>query len=247
MIVVDQAGFSYSGENYIFSNVSFELKNREILAILGRNGVGKTTFLKCLAGIYKWSSGTSYFVDEKNPLIGYVPQAKALSFSYEVRDFIVFGRCASNGFFAAPSQEDYKKVDEVLLRLNIEKLALRSCNLLSGGELQMAYLAKALVSQPNILILDEPELNLDFFRQKELMEILQTYRLEGGTVIMNSHCINNVLNFADKCLLIGEKEYRFGDASSVLTEENFEKFFCIKAYKKNWTLEGKEKTQFVFF
>ena len=112
MIDVKNVSFSYKNKKSVFKSVSFYLKEGEILAVMGRNGIGKTTFIKCLAGILTWSSGSSLImgkpVEKRTNFLGYVPQAKVPSFSYTVLDFVSFGRSSVNGYFASPSKKDYE-------------------------------------------------------------------------------------------------------------------------------------------
>ena len=175
MIDVKNVSFSYKNKKSVFKSVSFYLKEGEILAVMGRNGIGKTTFIKCLAGILTWSSGSSLImgkpVEKRTNFLGYVPQAKVPSFSYTVLDFVSFGRSSVNGYFASPSKKDYEASLAVMEELDIAFLKNRFCNEISGGELQLAYIAKALVCKPRILILDEPESNLGFYNQGRVLKM----------------------------------------------------------------------------
>ena len=134
--------------------------------------------LKCLNGVLKWSDGEVY-IDEKKVLsskdlknIGYVPQAHNLSFPYSVKELVVMGRAKYLGAFSIPSEEDYKLVEKVLNEIGILHLIDKKCSELSGGQLQMAFVARALVSEPRILILDEPESHLDFKNQTIILKLI---------------------------------------------------------------------------
>ena len=116
--------------------------------------------------------------------------------------------------------------EKILGDLHIGHLKNKHCNRLSGGEMQMAYIAKALVSQPRLLILDEPESNLDFYNQAQLLNILQTLsKSNRTTIIINSHYIQNIIRIADKGLLLADQTYLFGDIREVITQENVQSFF----------------------
>lgn len=230
MIDVKNVSFRYKNKEPVFKSVSFRLKEGEILAIMGRNGIGKTTFIKCLAGILTWSSGCSLImgkpIDRRTNFLGYVPQAKVPSFPYTVLDFISFGRSPVNGYFASPSKKDYDVSLAVMEELNIAYLKDRFCNKISGGELQMVYIAKALVCKPRILILDEPESNLDFYNQARVLKTLKKLsRKNKTTIVINSHHIQNMLTIADKGLLLSEKGYLFGKIDSLITNGNMNIFF----------------------
>lgn len=131
--------FGYSKENLILKNINLKVNDGEIFTILGQNGIGKTTLLKCLNGVLKWSDGEVY-IDEKKVLsskdlknIGYVPQAHNLSFPYSVKELVVMGRAKYLGAFSIPSEEDYKLVEKVLNEIGILHLIDKKCSELSGG------------------------------------------------------------------------------------------------------------------
>ena len=150
MITVKQAAFSYDGRNELFSDLSFSLAAGEILTILGRNGIGKTTFLRCLLGILPWTHGEC-LVGGKRPdpsavsdVIGYVPQGHAPAFPYTVFEMVMMGRARRIGLFRTPAAKDRARVAELLDMVGILPLADRAATTLSGGQLQMVYIARAL-------------------------------------------------------------------------------------------------------
>lgn len=219
MIEVEACSFGYEGQPLVFRDISFALKEGEILAIMGCNGVGKSTLLKCIAGLLPWKEGVCRINGKENieakKNIGYVSQRKQISFPFRVRDLVCFGRNISNPYFAAPSPEDYRITAEVLEDLHITHLSDKLCTRLSGGELQMAFIAKALVSHPKILLLDEPETSLDIKNRLVLFDKLsQLAKKYNTTTLINSHDLNSMMQIADKCLLISSSEHLFS-----LTEE----------------------------
>lgn len=233
IIDVKECSFGYSCQPFVFQNVSFALKPGEVLAIMGCNGTGKSSLLKCIAGILKWKEGTCRIHGETNlntpKSVGYVAQSKHLSFPFRVRDLVCFGRCVSNPYFAAPSAEDYRITDAVLEELRIAHLSDRLCNQLSGGELQMAFIAKALVSHPKLILLDEPETSLDIKNQLILTDKLtRLAKKYGTTILINSHDLNCMLRIADKCLLLGTSDYLF-DSPANLSETDISIFLGVQA------------------
>ena len=172
-LTVENGYFSYDGRHTVLSDIGFCASPGEIVAILGKNGSGKTTLLKCSVGLLKWSGGHS-FLDGRDVLhiksrelwskISYVPQAKSSFGGYTVLDSVLLGFGSSIGIFGKPQKSDVEKALSVLRRLNIENLAYKKCSDLSGGEKQMVLIARAIACDPEILILDEPESNLDFNR-----------------------------------------------------------------------------------
>ena len=250
MIDVKNVSFSYKNKKSVFKSVSFYLKEGEILAVMGRNGIGKTTFIKCLAGILTWSSGCSLIMgkplEKRTNFLGYVPQAKVPSFSYTVLDFVSFGRSSVNGYFASPSKKDYEASLAIMEELDIAFLKNRFCNEISGGELQLAYIAKALVCKPRILILDEPESNLDFYNQGRVLKTLKKLsRQNKTTIIINSHPIQNMLIIADKGLLLSEGHFLFGSIDLLITNENIKTFFNSDVFVLPVLHEGQSFKTFV--
>lgn len=233
VIDVRECSFGYGCQPFVFQNVSFALKAGEVLAVMGCNGTGKSSLLKCIAGLLKWKEGTCRIDGETNldakKSIGYVAQNKHLSFPFRVRDLVCFGRCVSNPYFAAPSDKDYRLTDAVLEELHIAHLSDRLCNQLSGGELQMAFIAKALVSRPKLLLLDEPEASLDIKNRliltDKLTRLAQKY---DTTILINSHDLNSMLRIADKCLFLGTSGYLF-DSPDNLSETDVSAFLGVQA------------------
>lgn len=238
-LAVENGCFGYKNGENILENINFSIDSGELLAILGPNGAGKTTLLRCIMGFLKWSGGKSTLngVDiSKIPpqrlwsKISYVPQAKSAVCSYIVEDMIMLGRGSHMGFFAQPSFEDKKEVERIIEQLNIGFLKGKACNELSGGELQMVLIAKALASNPEVLILDEPESNLDFRNQLMVLDTISKLVSEEMTCIFNTHYPAHALQRATKALILDKnKNVLFGDTLSVVTEDNIEKAFGVKA------------------
>ncbi|MDO5717714.1 MAG: ABC transporter ATP-binding protein [Tissierellia bacterium] len=243
-MIIKDASFYYDKENMIFSEINLELKEGEILSIMGSNGTGKTTLIKCISGILNLNKG-SIQIDPKKRL-SYVPQAKYLNLSYNILDFISFGRYSLNSFFSKPTEEDYQISYDMMKRLSIEKLSDRSVNEISGGELQMCYIAKALVSDPHLVILDEPETNLDFKNQRKIVELLKELSNDGRSIILNTHFLNYASKISDKCLLMGENEHIFGFKDEILNEENLNYYFHVPIKKRSAYIDGKNYDNFIF-
>lgn len=237
-LTVTDGSFGYNAAENVFDNVNFEVNSGEMLAILGPNGAGKTTLLRCIMGMLKWKKGAS-FIDGINinsmsdkklwSIASYVPQAKNTVSSLSVTDCILLGLSAGLSFFRQPIKSDYEKVEGVLKSLGIEKLKDKSCDEISGGELQMVLIARALVSEPQILILDEPESNLDFKNQLIVLDTMSSLVSKGMACVFNTHYPEHALQRADKALIISSGKTLFGTANETVNEENIEKAFAVKA------------------
>lgn len=228
--------FSYTLDKPILKDLSLSLEDGKFLCVLGQNGIGKTTFLRCLTGILKWKSGCVKINGKKIQGISsikdiaYVPQAHQVSFPYTVLDMVCMGRTKHMRTFAMPSKLDRSIAIESLKQMEIEHLSERKCSQLSGGQLQMVYMARALASNPKLLILDEPEAHLDFKNQELILTKLNALvKKENISCIMNTHNPEHALRFSDYTLLLGtDGLYEFGHTSKILTEKNIDRFFEVK-------------------
>lgn len=239
ILQVKNGSFSYPKGPRIFENINFSVGEGEILAILGPNGAGKTTMLRCITGMLKWRSGQSLLDGEdiasmspKNlwSRMAYVPQAKAVTSSYTAFEMVLLGRSSHMNAFAAPKKEDVKKAEEVMELLGITHLADKKCSAISGGELQMVLIARALAAEPKVLILDEPESNLDFKNQLVVLDAMSELAHQGMTCVFNTHYPAHALQRAGKALILSKGgEYVFGDTAVVVTEENIQKAFGVHA------------------
>lgn len=237
---VINGSFSYSGNSEnVLNDINFTAEKGDLIAILGPNGSGKTTLLRCIMGFLKWKDGKST-LDGENikdinykrlwQSIAYVPQAKNVSGAYSVRESVLLGRSSRIGIFDKPKSEDINKTDEIIKRLGIESIAQKKCSQISGGELQMTLIARALVSEPSILILDEPESNLDFKNQLIVLNAMSELANGGMTCIFNTHYPAHALQRANKSLLLKpDGDSLFDLTSRVVTEENIESAFSVSA------------------
>lgn len=242
--------YGYVEGEPLFSQLDFEVKEGNILTILGANGVGKTTLLKCILRFYKWLKGDTFIngicSDKMShtefwKYISYVPQAKNSIFPYSVLDMVLMGRAPNLGFMTMPKKEDIEIAERVIEEVGISKLIHQSCGAISGGELQLVLIARALVSEPKILIMDEPESNLDMKNQLLILDIIQRLKKEKGiTCIINTHYPNHALRISDDTLILGkEKKHIFGTTKSVITEENIKRYFDVSTEIIHCEHEGK--------
>src|SRR5262245_29938250 len=173
MIRVEDAGVAF-GSRWIFRNVSLALESGELLAILGRNGRGKTTLLRALLGLQPWSSGRS----EVDGAIGFVPQTAETPFAYSVLDIVLMGRARRLGTFQLPRPADYGAAREALAMLGLQHFEQRRIDEISGGERQLVMIARALASGSSALMLDEPTSSLDFRNQDVILTTMRRMATE---------------------------------------------------------------------
>ncbi len=238
MFKVDSGCFTYpKTSRLVLDHVSFSADTGELVAILGPNGAGKTTLLRCAMGFLKWSSGNST-LDGKTisslsykdlwTAMSYVPQARGAVSAYTVEEMVLLGRSSTLSAFSMPSVKDIERAEKALDDLGILSLKDRLCSKLSGGELQMVLIARALASDPKVLILDEPESNLDFRNQLMVLETLTRLKQKGITCIFNTHYPAHAMQRADKALLFNKDGTSlFGSVDTVITEANLKQSFQV--------------------
>lgn len=208
------------------------------LSVLGPNGIGKTTLLKCMIGLLPWRSGSS-FLNGRNiadlsskkvwSTISYIPQTHGFSFSYTGLEMVMMGRSSHLGLFSQPGENEIAMAEAMMEKVGITRLADKDCNRMSGGELQMVLIARALINEPKLVILDEPETGLDFHNQILVLNMIEKLAHEDGiSAIMNTHYPTNALRIADEALMMNRRGDRFyGNASEILNEKNISASFDV--------------------
>jgi iron complex transport system ATP-binding protein len=251
MLKVEQGVFGYDKSVRILNGISFKVEAGKILTVLGPNGAGKTTLLRCMVGLLAWQNGRTLFADvplariparEFWKKVSYVPQAKSFTVPYTVLEMVVMGRTPYIGTFAVPTAEDYRIARETLTELGITQLEKKHCTRISGGELQLVLIARALVSGPQLIILDEPESHLDFRNQLVVLERLKGIAAQRGIAcVINTHYPENAFRIADYALLLGRGgRYCYGPTREIITEVNLQEFFGVRV--KMVTVPDGERT-----
>lgn len=235
---VNNGCFSY-GENKILKDINFNLESGDLMAILGPNGVGKTTLIRNMLGFLKWSHGDSelngksirsYKSKDLWREISYVPQSRNVEqSSLTCLEYVLLGRASTMGYFSLPSQQDVKKAEEVIEKLGVTRLKNRRANELSGGELQLFLIARSLVSNPKLIVLDEPESNLDFKNQLIVLNVLSSLVDDGMAVIFNTHYPTHALQRANKSLMLRQGgDSIFGETHKIIKENNLISTFGVR-------------------
>ena len=226
LIAVKSVSFQYLPETRIIENVSLAVEEREAWAIIGRNGMGKSTLLKCIGGLLHVKTGiveiagkpvAAYHPIELAKRIAYVPQAGGRALPpYTAKEFVMLGRFPYQGFFSLPSKSDKKTVEAALQLTDTETLADRLLPTLSGGELQRVFLASAVAQQTGILLLDEPMAFLDPAHQEMIQRSIDRIREEfGTTIIAVTHDINHALGrFSHVCGLVNGSPFFAGTSAA---------------------------------
>ena len=223
MIEIDDLSVTLSGIP-ILVNYSLRVGKGGVLAIMGANGVGKTTLLNAIMGIRKPTSGRVKVSGQ----LGFVPQLFQAAFSYSVIDMVLMGRARRIGLFGSPSQTDYHVARQYLSRMGVEHLEHRAFNTLSGGQRQLVIIAQALCSECDILVLDEPCSALDYKNQSIVIQSLKALNADMGlTIVFTTHAPQHGLEVATDVLLMREGGYRQGPTADVLTAQNLSELYEV--------------------
>lgn len=236
-LAITDLSFGYNGKATI-EDVFLEVERGEVVSLVGPNGAGKSTLIKCIDRILRPQRGT-VLVDGKaaslmgskdfSRMMGYVPQSTKEIFPYTVFDIVLMGRRPHIGWRVTGG--DVKVVAKTLKFMGIEQFASRYFDELSGGEKQKIAMARAIVQEPEILLLDEPTSNLDIKHQLEVMRTVRLLVEKGGiSAIMAMHDLNLASRFSDKIVMLKDgRVFEMGRPESVLIPENIEKVYGVRA------------------
>lgn len=220
------------GSDPVIRDLSFAIERGDFLGIVGPNGAGKSTILKAMLGLLEPRAGRVVYEAEvhRDLRFGYVPQRYSLDDLYplSVRSIVRMSRYAGAGLLRRPSDADERVVDHALEAVDIEELAERQFGELSGGQRQRALIARALATEANLLVLDEPTDGMDLLSTHAILGLMRRLnRDEGLTVVFVSHQLNEVANYVDRLLLIDEGRYDWGPVDEVLTAEHLQRVYGI--------------------
>ena len=209
-VSVSHLTFAYD-KTPVLNDVSFTLGEGTLLAILGPNGVGKTTLFRCILGEQKRYFGTIAIdgVDARTlsaramaHRIAYIPQTHAPAFRFSVRDMVLMGTTHRISPLSAPKAKEQAIAEEAMARLGIETLAEKDFSRISGGEQQLVYIARALAQQTKILLMDEPTSSLDYGNQLAVLSTVRTLADDGYTVLLSTHNPQHAIWYADEILAL---------------------------------------------
>lgn len=223
--------------------VSFSVSSGEICCLLGPNGCGKTTLLKTMMGLIPRQAGR-VLIDGKNisslsprqrsRAIAYVSQAHNPPFTYLVRDVVMLGRTTSVGL-GSPSAKDIKIVNDALSEMGILDLADRRYTDISGGELQLVMIARALTQQPKLLVLDEPTAALDYGNAMRVIGSVRNLAKRGYGVLMTTHSPDHAFMLNSNVVLLQKnRPMQFGRAVDVITERNMRDAYGVDVETKEF-------------
>lgn len=222
----------------ILRNVSFDVRRGESIGLVGPNGSGKSTLLRSIAGLLDYQG--SIMLDQQEvrdwkpralaQRLAFLRQHTTVEFDFTVAQLVLLGRAPHRGWLQSYLPEDHTITREALRRVELEDFTDRSILTLSGGELQRAFLAQALVQEAGLLLLDEPTAHLDVHHRFEFLEIAQQLSKSGRTVITAFHDLEIASRFTDRLLVLYDGQLvADGPPAQVLNSELLESVFRMQA------------------
>jgi zinc/manganese transport system ATP-binding protein/zinc transport system ATP-binding protein len=214
----------YEGQR-VLDNVNLQIMPGDFVGLLGPSGSGKTTLLRTILGATNVYQGVvtvnGVATSRKRPRAGYVPQLETIDWNFPVtvEEVVMMGRTMNNPFFPWHRRQDQKLAHEMMERLGISGLMRRHIRELSGGQQQRVFLARALVSSPTLLLLDEPTSGVDIKTRDEVMHLLHDLNHQGITIILTTHEINAVAVHLPWLVCLNGHVLAEGPPSQVITPE----------------------------
>lgn len=216
----------WAGYNHqpVLEDVSFQVARGEILGIIGPNGSGKSTLMKAVLGLVKPWRGRILVLGQpgtpERSRVGYMPQVEQVDWDFPVtvQDVALMGRYARRGLLRRANRLDREAASAALERVGIFHLRNNLIGDLSGGQRRRVLLARALVNQPELLLLDEPTAGMDATAQHQLLDIIDDLRQGGTTVVLSTHDLSCVPEWCIKAACLNRRLMAFGTPSEVLNE-----------------------------
>ncbi len=246
-LAVRDLAFGYAGKR-VGSDVTLELQQGEVLCLLGANGSGKSTLLKTLLGLLPPQAGSVQIdgTDMRNlsrglvaRWVSYVPQAHGAFFPFSVRDIVLMGRVAHMGLFAAPSSQDRAAAEMAIGRMGLTPLIDKTYTQISGGERQLALIARALAQEAAVVVMDEPTANLDFGNQVRVLERIRALADSGTGVLLSTHDPGHAFLCADRVAMLNEgRLVACGAPADEMTGERLRQLYGIKVTVTSVSLAG---------
>jgi iron complex transport system ATP-binding protein len=237
MMSAQDLAFGYGGKA-IGQGVNISVNSGEVMRLMGPNGCGKTTLFRTLLGLLPPLGGClemrgrpvqAYTRAEFARHVAYVPQAGSSYFPFTVLNVVMMARASRIGTFATPSAHDRTLSFAALDRLGLSHLAERSFNEISGGERQMTLIARALVQEAELIVMDEPTASLDFGNQARVLDCINELRGSGLSIVLSTHDPGHAFACADRAVLMKQgRVVADGSPSEAVTPESLHGLYGVE-------------------
>lgn len=224
-VEVEQLTINYE-KTAVLWDINFTIPEQKIVGILGPNGAGKTTLLKALLGLIQPISGSMSFlgqpIDKVRQRVGYVPQRSSVDWDFPLTafDLVLMGRYGKMGFLKWASRADKEATRRALELVDMLPFADRQISQLSGGQQQRLFIARALVQDADIYLLDEPFAGIDMATEKSLIRLFQTLQSQGKTMLIVHHDLATAQTYFDWLILLNTCLIAAGPTADVFNEQN---------------------------
>ncbi len=206
-------------------DISVEIPASELIGVIGPNGSGKSTLIKSMMGFVKPDVGQVFLfgkeVSQTKGLVAYVPQRGSVDWDFPitVREVAAMGRYAHRRWWQDLSRSDYAAADHALEQVRMADFAKRQIGQLSGGQQQRVFMARALAQDAEVLLLDEPFAGVDAATERAILDVLQTTKSQGKTVVVVHHDLATAAEYFDQLILLKQRLFGFGPPQMVLNPE----------------------------
>ncbi len=230
-LTVENLSAGYPAAPGAVEHATFTVMRGERVGVLGPNGAGKSTLFKAIVGLIPHHTGHISIHGEdcrtSHTMVGYMPQHEEIDWAFPatVRDVVMMGRLRQIGWLRWPRRADWEAVDAALHRVGMLPFHNRQIGQLSGGQKRRVFIARALVQETDVLLLDEPFSGVDAAAEQEILELLDLLRQEGVTVLLATHDMSMAANHFDRLLLLNRRVVAYGPPSAVFTPQTLSKAY----------------------
>lgn len=223
------------GESPVLWDVDLEIPAGTLTAIVGPNGAGKTTLIRSVLGLVRAAAGRALVLGrpyaEQRRLVAYVPQRGSVDWDFptSVLDVVLMGRYGHIGWFRRPGRSDREAALAALARVGMDGFARRQISQLSGGQQQRVFLARALVQDAEVYLMDEPFQGVDATTERAIVDLLRAIAAQGKTVVAVHHDLQTVPEYFSHVVLLNVRRIAAGPVAEVFTEENLRRTYGGRA------------------
>lgn len=249
-LVARDVSVGYSADAPLQKHIDFSVESGQVLCVLGPNGCGKSTLVKTLLGAVPLLGGsltidgsdvTAWSAKRLSKSVAYIAQAHDRPFPYAVKDVVMMGRASRLGLGGQPGARDFNMVENAMEELGIRHLREKPYVDISGGELQMVMFARALVQEPQMIVMDEPTAALDYGNAVKVIEKIRELAQTGFAIVMVTHNPDHAFMTGAKVALFKRgKPMVFGDANEVITRQNIQEAYGVNVKLVEFTHDNKE-------